>query len=476
MDGSAVELAARIRSRELSPVEVVDAAIARIEQVNPALNAVVATCYGEARAAAVRAEARAREPDPPPLLGVPCTIKEFLAVRGMPHTAGLRARRHVVADRDSTVVRRLTDAGAIVMGVTNAPEGGLWHETNNPLYGRTRNPHDPSRTPGGSSGGEAAIIAAGGVPFGIGSDTGGSIRLPAGFCGIVGHKPTGGLVPATGHFPSAPGEGDVPMAIGPMARSIGDLSLVLRVIAGPDGIDPQCVRTLPSEEEIDWREITVWPLATDGRFRAAPGIVAAVEKAGFALQERGATLGRWTGPDLSGAFEAWAALLAETGASYADIVGGGRSPRAVRELLRWPFGRAHHSGGVIAILLLETLLGRLGGREERARGARALREAFDRAVGPRGLVIHPIYPSSAPRHRAIALRDPRDVGCTALFNVTESPVTAVHVDTDPQGLPIGVQVAGARGADGLTLAAGRVLEERFGTPAPRSVRGSGSPR
>ena len=158
---SAGELAAWIREGRVSSREVVEAHIARIDAVNPRLNAVVADRFDDAlREASAADSAPAR--DRGPLHGVPCTIKEFVAVRGMPWTGGVRARAGTRADRDATVVERLRSAGAIVLGVTNAPEGGLWYETNNTLYGRTSNPWDLHRTPGGSSGGEGAIIAAGG--------------------------------------------------------------------------------------------------------------------------------------------------------------------------------------------------------------------------------------------------------------------------------------------------------------------------
>lgn len=464
---SAVSLMRALRAREISSVEVIDAHIDRIEQVNPRLNAVVGKRYEQARQEAKAADARLGKGDPAPLLGVPFTVKEFVAVHGMPQTAGILARRHVVADRDATVVKRLQEAGAIVLGVTNAPEGGLWHETNNPVHGRTRNPHDLRRTTGGSSGGEAAIIAAGGAPFGIGSDTGGSLRIPAAFCGIVSHKPTGGLVPMTGHFPEPPaGPFDVPSVTGPLARTVDDLWLLLRLIAGPDGEDPWC-RTLPLEESIDrhdWTEVDVYAVPTNGTFRPQREVESAVHKVALALAERGARLREWRGPDLAGAFEAWTAILAASGKSYFEIV----APNGVNllpEWARWALGRSTHSGGVLAILSMERLIsGRLG--EEHVAAARALRAQFIEAVGPRGLVIHPVYPRTAPFHRAIALRDPRHVGCTTLFNVTEGPATVVRVDTDRRGLPVGVQIGGIPGADALTLAAAKVCEVQFGAPAP----------
>jgi len=471
---SAGALAALIRDRAVSPVEVVDAHIARIQQVNPALNAVVAPRFDAARAAAQAAEARVVSGDPlPPLHGVPCTIKEFIGVRGMPQTAGIKLRSHVTAHADATAVRRLRAAGAIVLGVTNAPEGGLWHETSNPLYGRTSNPHDLYRTSGGSSGGEGAIIAAGGSPFGLGSDTGGSIRFPAAFCGIAGHKPTGGLVPNTGHYPHAPQGTDAPMVVGPLARHVADLRLVLDVIAGPDGIDPVCRRQPAHGAPRDWSEITVYPLPTNGRVRASKPIQAAVWKAATALQARGARVEEWAGPDLSRAFQWWAAMLQAGDETYDDVVGAGlKRTSPTWQALRWGAGRSDHSGAVLMLMWIERLLGRLGkARTQRllAEGI-ALRTELSEALGPRGLILHPTFPRTAPRHRAIVLGSPYAAGCTTLFNVGENPVTVVRVDTDPLGLPIGIQIAGARGADGLTLAAAEALEAEFSVPEPVTPR------
>src|SRR4051812_38877312 len=240
---SAVELAALIRGRRISSREAVEAHIAQIARVNPVLNAVVRERFDEARAEADAADAALARGDVdmlPPLHGVPCTIKECFALRGMPHSAGLRARRHVVAARDATAVARLRQAGAIPLGVTNTSELCMWMESNNRVYGRTNNPYDASRIVGGSSGGEGAIIGAGASPFGLGSDIGGSIRGPAFFNGVFGHKPTGGLVPGTGQYPLARGAALRYLTTGPLARRAEDLMPLLRVLAGPDGHDGGC--------------------------------------------------------------------------------------------------------------------------------------------------------------------------------------------------------------------------------------------
>ncbi|MCA9494300.1 MAG: amidase, partial [Myxococcales bacterium] len=302
-----------------------------------------------------------------------------------------------------------------------------------------------------------------GAPFGVGSDTGGSVRIPAGFCGIVSHKPTGGTVPATGHYPHAPRGIETMMQLGPMARSVADLELLLAVLSGPDGVDETCVRQF-RPERIELSEVRVVAMPTNGVFRPTREVAAAVHTAAATLRERGARIVDYDGPSLTRGFEWWAALLATSGERYEDLVGGGRRPRLRRELSAWPFGRSRHSGGVLAMLTLERLAGVVPEKRALVEEARATRDALDGALGDHTVLLHPVYARTAPRHRAIALRDPRDVAATALFNVTESPVTVVPVATGRGGLPIGVQVVGARGRDALTLAVARALEESHGTP------------
>jgi amidase len=218
-------------------LELVDACIARIEALNPALNAVVAMDYERAREQARAADAAcANGVALGALHGLPMTIKDSLETAGLVTTSGAPELRHYVPDEDAVSVRRAVEAGAIVLGKTNLPiYAGDW-QTYNAVYGRTNNPWDLARTVGGSSGGAAAAIAAGFVPLEIGSDIGGSIRTPAHYCGVYGHKPSHGIVPGRGHIPGPPGtksEADLAV-VGPLARTAGDLRLALDVIAGPD--------------------------------------------------------------------------------------------------------------------------------------------------------------------------------------------------------------------------------------------------
>ena len=209
---SALSLAADIRAGRYTATAVVEAHIAQLERVNGRINAVVKTRYDEARREAAAADARiaaARAGNAletlPLLLGVPCTIKENFELEGTPQAAGLVARRHIVNDRDAVTVARLRDAGAIPLGVTNTSELCMWMESYNEVYGRSNNPYDPERIVGGSSGGEGAIVGSGASPFGLGADVGGSIRMPAFFNGVFGHKCSPGLVPNDGQYPAAQG-------------------------------------------------------------------------------------------------------------------------------------------------------------------------------------------------------------------------------------------------------------------------------
>jgi amidase len=239
---SASALARALRAGELSAREMVDACLARIDVVNPSINAVVQLVPERARGEADALDRlAARGQFKGPLHGVPITLKDSLETAGIVSTGGTLGRRNFIPRQDAPVVARLRAAGAVLLGKTNTPELTLSGETNNLIYGRSNNPHDLSRSPGGSSGGSAAIIACGGSALELGSDTGGSIREPAHLCGITGIKPTSGRTPRSGHIVPFGGILDSLTQIGPMARYVEDLVLALPIICGPDGRDPAVV-------------------------------------------------------------------------------------------------------------------------------------------------------------------------------------------------------------------------------------------
>lgn len=480
-------LAAMIRSGEVSPVEVLDAHLYRLAAVNPRLNAMISERLADARREALAAEARVRQaPDKaalPPLLGVPCTIKEFLAVDGLPWTAGLHARADVVADHDATVVQRLRAAGAIVLGKTNVPEGGMWMETSNPLYGRTHNPWDVRRTCGGSSGGEAALVAAGASPFGLGSDIAGSIRIPAGMCGCVGHKPSELLVPNTGHWGRTSAEAERVLCTGPITRTVADAERVLELIAGPDGQSLARHALPPPDPALaagELRGVRVIPVTRNARIRIAPVMRAAIDRAAAALAARGAEvveLDDATWRKIFGKSVAvWLAALSKAGVadpgepptSFADLVSGGAPLRVVPELWRTARGRARYSVPTLGLIAIDRVTKPferfvLGGAPPLAE----VQAALEDVLGPRGVMLHPPFSRPAPRH-VWPLLTPFDAVCTSLFSITGLPATAVPAGFDADHLPVGVQVAARRGNDRLTLAVARALEDALGgwVPAP----------
>ena len=448
-------------------MDVFETHIARIEAVNPALNAVIAERYEQAREEARAAERTLmRDPEADrPLLGLPFTAKEYIMAEGMPLSAGVWSRRAVRAERDATTVQRLRAAGAILVGITNVPEGGLWMETYNDVYGRTVNPWSMEHTAGGSSGGDGAIVAAGGVPFALGADVGGSIRIPAAFCGTAGHKPTGRLVPNTGFWPPA-GDGELSgyLVCGPLTRRTEDLMPILRVLAGPDGQD-RVVRpwTLGRPEEIDLREVTVYPVESNGFVRVGEDNRQALRAAAEALRGRGARVRTLDAPRMKRAFAIWAAMMATGGGpSYAEVLGNGRSISPARELLRLALGRSHHTLPALLVAGLEELLDRLPSTVDHAVAeGHALRTELEELLGPRGVMLHPPYSRPAPRHYR-AMLTPLDFVCTGLFNVLELPSTVVPLGFSGRGLPLSVQVIARRGHDHLTIAVAGALEQELG--------------
>ncbi|HMU39491.1 MAG TPA: amidase [Pseudomonadota bacterium] len=467
LEQSVCELLRRLRTRELSSESLVERHIERINRVNPHINALIAERFEQARAEAKEADKRydsmeegARE-TLPPLLGIPCSIKEFVAQKGMPLTGGLLRRRDRIAQEDSTVVARLRAAGAIPLGASNVPEGGLWMETHNLIWGRTRNPWNVGRTSGGSSGGEGALLGSGAVPFGMGSDIGGSIRIPAAFCGVVGHKPSAGLVPNTGHFPASHDPHGY-MVIGPLCRKVEDVMPILRVIAGPDGQDSTCV-PLPLSDPQTVRLGDVRVFSWHGKGEVSAVMQDAILRSADALCSVGAQSGRLSLPNFDRGFLLWAAAMqAENPEGYKPVIQTEGKFDLMKELLRFPLGRSEFVLPTLMTLLLDSLSRRLPLKPDKLLSQLAkLRAELDAQLGNNGVILHPPYSRPAPRHR-MALLTPLHAACTALYNVLGYAVTVVPVGLDDEGLPVAVQVVARRGNDHLALACAQVLEAKLG--------------
>jgi len=461
LTASARELARRIQKGDVSSLEVVDAHVAQIERVNPVLNAVVRERFEEARVEARRADAKlARGEAVGALHGVPCTIKECFALTGMPNTSGLLARKGWLATEDAAAVAKLRGAGAIALGVTNVSELCMWLESNNRVYGRTNNPYDPARTVGGSSGGEGAIIAAGGSPFGLGSDVGGSIRMPAFFNGIFGHKPSSAWIDNQGQFPRAHGEADRYLTTGPLCRKAEDLAPLLRIL-GPE-------RALSEPKDVELRGLEVLSV-TSGLTRVSDELLSAQARAERALEARGARVRQEEIPLLKRAIEIWAAMMdAAGGPSFSELLGRGEPISAAKELALLALGRSPHTLPALALALVEKVprLTPKRNAELLALGGELKRE-LTRRIG-QGVMLYPSYSMVAPRHHQPML-PPIHWGFTAIFNVMEKPVTQVPLGLSGDGLPVGLQVVAAHGNDHVTLGVGLALEEDCGgwVPAPR---------
>lgn len=467
---SAVELASGIRNGELSSLEVVETHIARIEALNPSLNAIVASRFDEARREARTADGKVRNSDDlPPFHGVPCTIKEAFAVTGMPNTSGLVARRGTLADRDAVTVERLRKAGAIVLGVTNVSELCMWMECDNRVYGRSNNPYDPTRTVGGSSGGEGAAVAAGFAPFGLGADIGGSIRMPAFFNGVFGHKPTGGLVPGSGQFPHAENEAQRMLATGPLTRRAEDLWPLMEVLAGPDGEDEFCVPfDLGHPDEVEVKRLRVLVVRGNGRIDVDDELLAAQDRCAQHFAAMGCQVEERTFDGFAHTFDLWAARMNRaTDTPFSELLGNGSPVSGVLELLRIARGRSAHTLPAVMLVLLEALSDRL----PESRDARLVERASElkaevaRALGDDGILLYPPFPTLAPMHGR-SLLPPFKWVYTAIFNALELPVTQVPLGLSRGGLPLGVQVVARHGLDHLTVAAAMELERAFGGWVP----------
>ncbi len=464
---SVVELAESIRKKKLSAQEVVEDHIQRIEDVNPRINAVVAERFDEARKEAQLADqqvATASDPDAlPALLGVPCTVKEFWAVQGMPQTGGLVHRKDHIATADAEIVRRIRQSGAVVLGVTNVPEGGMWIECFNHLYGCTSNPWDLSRTSGGSSGGDGAIVASGGAPFGLASDLGGSIRLPAAFCGAVAHKPTGRLVPNTDHFPEVQAALSPYLTGGPIARRVADLRLILRVIAEA-GLT-HASGGMPVEP-MQGKALRVYVAASNGRQRVSSAVTTGIQQSATLFRDIGAHVQELDEPRLRRSFEIWSAMMLEVqSTSYAEVLSGGQGIEFWKEGLKVVLGRSEHTAPALGIAALDKAFRKLPKRVAPLHGlvqeGHALRHDLETILGDDGVLLYPVYTRTAPPHN-MSLLNPLDVAYTAVINVLEFPATVVPVGHDEDGLPLAVQLIAKRGNDQLCMAAAACLEQAFG--------------
>ena len=450
IDGAAT-LAEAIGAGAISSREAVEACLAAIESVNGELNAVVQAVPDRARAEAIAADERlAAGDDVGPLHGVPVTIKDCFATEGIVTTVGTTGLASFVPDEDDVTVARLRRAGAIVVGKTNCPELLMGFESDNLVYGRTVNPFDSARTCGGSSGGEAAIVAAGASPLGLGSDSGGSLRVPAHFCGIPTLKPTHGRVPITSAvFPST-GPFSRLRAVGTLAPTVDDLVLGLRVLAGPDGRDPWAAPVpLPDPAGVDVGALRVAVYADDGVGPATPDTVAAIEVAAVALEQAGAAVEVARLPVANEAIELYTGIL------------GGDGGAGLRRVLE-AVGTTEPSPLIANMLALVSANVQPASQyaDTLARWDRFRLRAME-FLDDYDVILSPVAAVPALAH-GTTFEHLNAFGYVFTHNLTGWPAAVVRAGTSPEGLPIGVQIAAAPWREDRALAVARRLESALG--------------
>ncbi len=334
-DMPAGEIVRRVAARELSSAEAVEHFIARLEAVNPKLNAVTVTLYESARKKAAEVDrALSRGQKLGPLAGLPVTIKECFDLVGTASTFGLSTRRNEIEITNDPHVAALLAAGAIPIAKTNLPELMIFTETDNPLYGRTNNPWDLERSCGGSSGGEGAVIGAGASPFGLGNDIGGSLRIPAAFCGIASIKPTAGRIPDHCSHGLPIGQQGITAQAGPMAKYVADVAMGLQVLdrARDPFVDPG--PELGDPAAVDLSRLRFAAFTDDGEFPVAPAVRRAVAEATQILMAAGAKLVDWRHPPLSRVNDLFFACLSADGArAFRRLLRGNKIDRRIRPLL-----------------------------------------------------------------------------------------------------------------------------------------------
>jgi amidase len=443
----ATVLAEAIRRKRVSSLEVVNACLRRIDEVNPRLNAVVQLMADTARAGARQADAElARGKLRGPLHGVPFTVKDSFDTAGVISTAGTQGWARRVPTEDATMVARIRAAGGILMGKTNTPEFTWSDETDNLVYGRTSNPYDLTRTPGGSSGGPAAILASGGSPLDVGSDTGNSIRMPSHNCGIAGIKPTAGRVSKSGHAISYRGILESWTQVGPMARFVEDLMLVLPLVSGVDGRDPHAVPA----PLLDPRRVRVGALRAVF-FTEAPGrtptpeTVKAVETAVGALHAAGVRVEQQSPPGLDDATELWHKTVFADGAAWLRRLLQSAGTEGTGSLGELPTNE--QVGSDQLTLLVEQL-------DE-------VRSQLLRFMQTVDLIVCPVMAMPAVKHGGSSEPGYAD-RYNEPHNITGWPVAVVRAGTSPEGLPIGVQLVARPWREDVALAAAKVVEAATG--------------
>ncbi|CAH2092921.1 unnamed protein product [Euphydryas editha] len=466
----AVEVARKIRNRQISSVEVVEACIRRIKDINPIVNCFVENRFELALQEAKKADEVIRSGSKSvdqllqekPFLGVPFTTKDCIAVKGLHQTSGVVLRKDFVAEEDAKVISLLRENGAIIIGLTNVPELCMWWESYNNIYGRTSNPYNNTRIVGGSSGGEGCIQAAAGSCFGIGSDIGGSIRMPSYFNGIFGHKPSRKIVSNDGQYPCAATELQEDfLCIGPMTRHAIDLKPILKIISGENS------KKLKLDEPVDVGKMKIFYQFSNNAPMASnvdPEIITAMKKVIEYFELKYKIVGKEKNIKLlERSSPIWFGTMKSPIPFGSYIIQDYSYCRIYREIIKSLLGLSGNTLIGLFTSLLDSKIVDLN--SEKYKNYRSLRdkleEIFKEMLGDNGIFIYPTHPTTAPYHNQPMLR-PMNFMYTAIINSLGFPATTVPLGLSSEGLPIGIQVIANHNNDKLCLAVAEELEKAFG--------------
>ncbi|XP_011369772.1 fatty-acid amide hydrolase 2 isoform X1 [Pteropus vampyrus] len=473
---SGVQLAKLIRQRKVKCIDVIQAYISRIMDVNPLINGIVKYRFEEAKKEAHAVDMKLLEnweddatlEKKWPFLGVPLTVKEAFQLQGMPNSSGLVNRRNVISKTDATVVALLKEAGAIPLGITNCSELCMWYESSNKIYGRSNNPYDLQHIVGGSSGGEGCTLAAACSVIGVGSDIGGSIRMPAFFNGIFGHKPSPGVVSNQGQFPMAKGVQELFLCTGPMCRYAEDLVPMLRVMAGPG------IKKLKLDEKVNLKDLKFYWMEHDGgsllMSRVDQELIMAQKKVVAHLETvLGASVQHVKLKQMKYSFQLWITMMSAKGhdgkeaVKFVDLLNShGKPISPLWELIKWCLGLSVHTIPVIGLALMEE---KFKYDTEKYKKFKAMKESLLKELvemlGDDGVFLYPSHPTVAPKHH-VPLTRPYNFAYTGVFNALGLPVTQCPLGLNTKGLPLGIQVVAGPFNDHLTLAVAQYLEKSFG--------------
>ncbi|XP_037292993.1 fatty-acid amide hydrolase 2 isoform X2 [Manduca sexta] len=467
---SAVSLAAKIRNKELKSEDLVNACIERIQSVNPIINAVTDERFEEARKEAKEIDLMIakglseEEFKKKPFLGVPFTAKECHAVKGMLQTLGIKARAHVRAHEDAKCVQLLKEAGAIPIAVTNVPEINKWAETRNLVFGQTNNPYHTGRIVGGSSGGEAALVAAIGSPISLCSDIGGSTRMPAFYCGLFGLNPTAGYTSMEGSALRT-GKDDTMASIGFVSRHCSDLGPLTKILVGEKNEELQIDRV------VDLKNIKYYYVETSKDLRMSPicpDLRKAMNKVITNLTEEAPSGGapkRYYHEGFNYMFALWRYWMTHETENFARMITNNTGEaNFFVELAKKLVGMSNYTFAAILKLFDDQVMPKVN-KEWAEKLTKELKEDLLSTLGSDGVLLFPSAPAPAPYHHSLYLR-PFNFAYWAIFNVLRCPAAQVPLGLNGEGLPLGIQVVAAPKNEALCLAVAEHLGKAFGGYVP----------